>query len=103
MNLPLSEQYRIAAEAWVDREAAANVLEETKSAFLAEKKAGLGDIPDTHAERIVKASQEWRDFITAMCAARRAANHAKVRVEVLRMRFWEYNSAEATKRKEMGM
>ncbi len=103
MNLPLSEQYRIAAEAWVDKEAAANVLEETKSAYLAKEKADLGDIPDAHAERIVKASLGWLDYITSMCNARQAANHAKVRVEVLRMRFWEYNSQEATKRKELGM
>lgn len=103
MSLPLSEQFRIAAEAWSDKEAAANVLEQTKSAFLAKKKAELGDIPDAHSERIVKASLEWLDYITSMCNARQAANHARVRVEVIRMRFFEYNSQEANKRKEMGM
>ncbi len=103
MNLPLSEQYRIAAEAWVDKEAAANVLEETKSAFLAQEKVKLGDIPDAHSERIVKASMAWLDYITSITNARRAANLAKVRMDVIRMRFWEYNSHEATKRKEMGM
>ncbi len=87
----------------MDKEAAANVLEETKTAFLAKRKAELGDVTDAHAERVVKASLDWLDYITSMCNARQAANHARVRVEVIRMRFWEYNSHEANRRKEMGM
>lgn len=32
-NMPISEQFRVAAKAWVDLDSAASLLEETKSAF----------------------------------------------------------------------
>jgi hypothetical protein len=40
------------------------MYEETKSSILAQKKAELGDIPDNKAERMVKSSRFWMDFIT---------------------------------------
>lgn len=100
-NQPVSEQYRIAAKDWVAKDAAANMLEECKSAVLSQMMARLGDIPVSHAERTVKASDEWQDFVTKMVQAREAANLAKVRCEYLRMKFQEWNSESATKRAEM--
>jgi hypothetical protein len=100
-NQPLSEQYRTHAKAWVDRDAAANLLEELKSATLSERMAQLGEMPVAHAERIVKSSAEWRDYIEKMVAARKDANLAKVRLEYIRMKHSEYQSMEATKRAEM--
>ena len=47
---PLSEQFRVVAKRWVDLDAAANLLEETKSAVLAQKMAELGDMPVSKAE-----------------------------------------------------
>lgn len=100
-NQPLSEQYRAAAKSWVDRDAAANLLEELKSATLSERMAALGDIPVAHAERTVKSSPEWRDYIEKMVAARRDANLAKVRLEYIRMKHSEWISTDATRRAEM--
>lgn len=100
-NLPWSEQYRLAAKDWVGKESAASVLEETKSAVLSQKMAALGDMPVSRAELQVKASDEWHDYVLKMVKAREAANLAKVRLEYLRMKFNEWNSAEATKRAEM--
>lgn len=100
-NIPLSEQYRIAAKAWVELDSAASLLEETKSAVLAQRMNALGDIPVSHAERIVKGSPEWADFIDRMVRARTEANLAKVKLEWLRMRHSEWMSADATKRAEM--
>lgn len=97
----LSEEYRIAAKDWVEKDAAANLLEETKSAFLADMMADLGDIPVSHAERQVKASDEWHKFIEDMVGARKASNLAKVKMEWIRMRFSERQSSEATARAEM--
>jgi len=100
-NRPLSEQFRLAAKDWVDKDAAANLLEETKSAVLSQRMAALGDMPVSRAELIVKASPEWAEFVTQMVDARKAANLAKVRVEWIRMKHSEAQSFEATRRAEM--
>ena len=100
-NRPHSEIYREAALDWVDKDAAARMLEECKSAFLEKKKTDLGEMPDSHAERIVKASEEWRDYIKKMVNAKTAANRAKVQLNYIEMKGWEVRSVEATKRAEM--
>lgn len=100
-NLPFSDQFRTAAEDWADKEAAASLLEEAKSAFLAKRMADLGDIAVNKAERDVKASPEWTFYIETMCKARQTANTAKVQMEYCRMRFNEWNNEQANKRAEM--
>jgi hypothetical protein len=100
-NLPYSEQYRITAKKWVDAEAAASLLEDTKSAVLAEKMLALGDMPVSRAEMLVKGSQEWRGELLSITTARQAANLLKVQLEYLRMKFMEHQSANATARAEM--
>lgn len=100
-NLQPSEQYRIAAKDWVEKDSAARLLEETKSAVLSQRMKALGDMPATHAEREVRASEEWFDFIEKMVAARTAANLAKVKKEWCRMKFSEWISMDATRRAEM--
>lgn len=100
-NQLFSEQFRLAAKDWVEKEAAASMLEETKSAVLSQHMSRLGDIPVSHAERTVKASEEWMDFITKMVGAREAANLAKVKLEFIRMKYFEMAGHEASKRAEM--
>ena len=100
-EIPLSEQYRIIAKKWVDANSAASILEETKSAVLARKMLELGDMPVSKAEMNVKASDDWREFITGMVKAREKAALLKVQLEYIRMKFSEWQSLEATKRAEM--
>lgn len=100
-NIPLSEQFRLTAKRWVELDSAASLLEETKSAVLAQRMSALGDIPVSRAEMQVKASDEWSEFVTKMVKAREAANLSKVKLEWTRMRFSEQQSEEATKRAEM--
>lgn len=100
-NNLLSEQFRLAAKAWVDADAAASLLEELKSATLSQRMQELGDIPVNRAETTVKGSPEWHSYIGDMVKARKEANELKVKMEWLRMRFTEWNSEEATKRAEM--
>jgi len=99
-NKPWSEQFRIVAKQWVDADAAASILEDTKSAVLSERMQALGDIPVTKAEAIVKASPEWREHVEKTVNARRQSNRLKVQMEYLRMKFSEWQSHEATKRTE---
>jgi hypothetical protein len=100
-NQPISEEYRIVAKQWVDAEAAASMLEDTKSAVLAQKMAALGDMPVSRAEMQVKASDDWIDFVHSVIESRKKANLLKVQLEYIRMRSGEWQSAEATKRAEM--
>lgn len=100
-NLPISEQFRLVAKEWVDADSAARLLEETKTAVLAQRMKALGDMPAAHSEREVKASPEWADFIERMVKARTAANLKKVQLEYIRMQFSEAQSYDATKRAEM--
>lgn len=100
-NLPWSEQYRIVSKQWVDADAAATILEDTKSAVMSERMLALGEMAINKAEALVKASPEWRRHIEAIVNARRAANRLKVQLEYLRMKFQEWSSENANKRAEM--
>ena len=100
-EIPISEQYRVVAKSWVDADAAANLLEETKSAVLARMMLNCGDMPVSRAEMTSKGSNEWREFITKMVEARENAALLKVKQEYIRMRFHEWQSIEASKRAEM--
>lgn len=100
-NQPWSEQFRVVAKAWVDAEAAASLLEDTKSAILAERMSALGEMAVSKAEMTVKASPAWRDIINTISLARQAANRLKVQMEYIRMKFMEWQSENATKRAEM--
>jgi len=103
-NEPYSEQFRVVAKRWVDADAAATLLEDTKSALLSERVQNLirsePGMAINRAEAAVKASDEWKDWIGEMVDARKKANLLKVQMEYLRMKFTEWNSHEATKRTE---
>jgi len=104
LNLPYSEQFRVVAKQWVDADAAATLLEYTKSAILSERMQALirsePGLALNRAEASVKASEEWRDWVAGMVEARKKANLLKVQLEYLRMKFNEWQSHEATKRTE---
>lgn len=96
-----SEKFRLAAEEWVDRENAAQILEETKSLVMAQRQAQLGDIPVNRAEQTIKASPAWMEHVEKIVEARRVANLAKVKMEVEKMRFHENQGREANARAEL--
>lgn len=100
-NLPWAEQYRIVAKEYVALKSAADMLEESKSAVLAKRMAGLGDMPVSRAEMAVKASDEWADYIAKMVSAREQAELKRVQLEYIRMKFQEWSSHNATARAEM--
>lgn len=89
------------AKQWVEADAAANLLEESKSAVLARMISSQGDIPVNRAETNVKSSEDWDNYIKSMVEARRKAALLKVQLEYIRMQFSEWQSSEATKRAEM--
>jgi len=98
---PISEQWANAAKAWVDAEAAASLLEETKSAVLSQMMMQSTEKTVAAKEMSVKAGDAWRDHVEKMVTARRAANLAKVKKEFLWLKFSEWQSKEANHRAEM--
>jgi hypothetical protein len=90
------------APAWAD--AAASLQEELKTATFETIKSKLmvelGDMPENKAERLVKSSEEWKAYVTTMCANRAEASRRKVQLEYVRMRFCEQQSVEANQRHE---
>ena len=100
-NEPWSEVYRRAGYKWRDLEAAAQLLEETKSSLMAQKQTALGgDLPVNRAEQTVKASPDWMEHLRKIVEARKKANGAKIDLEYCRMKFNEWQSAEANHRIE---
>lgn len=97
-NEPWSDQWRRQALKANDLEAAASLLENTRSAILAQRKLALGDIADNRAEKIVKASAEWMDLNERMVEARSQANAAKIEAEWMRMKHYESQSERADER-----
>ena len=100
-EFPFSEQYRLAGEAWADKEAAAQLLEDTKTATLAQWVAELGDMPVNRAENIIKAEDRWTELIEDIVAARKVANLAKVHLKVAEMRYYEHQAKQANTRTEL--
>lgn len=99
-NRPFSEQFYEAAKDWAEKEAAADLLEQSKSSVMAQRQSMLGDMPVNRSEQMVKASPDWSEHVETIVSARREANLAKVKMDFLRMRFQEQMSVEANSRTE---
>lgn len=97
-NQPFSEQYARVAEAWAELNCAAALLEDCAGAVFSQIALKQTAPSNARAELLAKGSPEWREYQEQKVEARRKANLAKVQMEVLRMRFWEFQSREATER-----
>ena len=98
--MDISEQYRLEAKSWVELDAAANLLEECKSANLSQMMLATNADSVSKSEMLAKASPQWTEYVEKMVEARRQANLSKVKLEWIRMRFSEQQSQEATARAE---
>lgn len=99
-NQPISEKYRLQALEWVELDSAARMLEEGKSAFIAQQINLLGDISHAKADRIVRSSKAYSDYIKKMVQTKTIANRQKVELEFLKMQHMERTSEEANARSE---
>ena len=108
---PISEQFRIAGDEWVQIKKKRDLIKGLKDTMLARRKRELLEdarqagekMAKTDAEEIVKASTEWEQYIRGLVEADAETEAAWVRCEELQMRFSEWNSAEANARKERQM
>lgn len=102
---PISEQFRLVAKTWVDADAAARLLEETKSSVFSKTvlKMQTTASSNAQAEHMARASDDYQDHLTAMVKARDLANLRKVQMEYVRMQFTEWQMAAAASRDERRM
>lgn len=88
-----------AGDEWVDKNAAAEILEETKKTVIAEIMNGLNG-PASERERIALADSIYRLHLTNMVTARKDANRARVRYDSVRVLAEMRRTQESTRRAE---
>lgn len=96
------KQLTDAGEDWVDKQAAAELLEETKKSVLAEIMGGE-DGSMAARESAALASTAYRQHLRDMVDARREANRARVRYDSMKVLAEMRRSQESTRRAEIGM
>lgn len=92
-----------AGEDWTDKEAAAELLEETKKTVLAELTQGelAGSMADR--ERRALADPVFKLHLTNMVAARKEANRARVRYDSCKVLAELRRTEQSTRRAEMNL
>lgn len=88
---------------WADKDAAANLLEETKKSVLSKIKNETDAKSDASKETIALCHPEYLKHIETMVEARRIANKAKVRYDSAKTLAEMRRSEESTRRAEMTM
>lgn len=100
---PISEEFRIVAKAWCEADAAARLLEETKSSLLSKLVMASTEPSIGRAEHAARASSDYTEHIKEMCKAKSEANLRRVQMKFVEMRFSEWQSSDANARRERGM
>ena len=100
---PISEQFRVVAKQWVDADAAASLLEDTRQSVFSQLVLNSTDTSIARAEHTARASAPYREHIELQTEARRHANLLKVQMRFIEMKFSEWTSADANARREMQM
>jgi len=98
----LANDIRDAGSDWSDLDAAASLLEETKSVLLAELMSACPEgVALGTKEMRAKADPVFREHVKRMVEARRVANRARVRYHALQVLADLRRTAEASKRAEL--
>lgn len=88
---------------WVDKDAAANLLEETKKTVLAELMSKSVESTVAAREQVALASPEYRLHVTQMVSARKEANRAKVNYDAQKVLAELRRTEQSNYRAEMGL
>ena len=91
-----------AGEEWADRQAAADLLEETRKTVLAELMNSEGPgLSMAARESLALSSPTYKLHITNMVVARKEANKARMRYDAVKVLAEMRRSQESTRRAEM--
>jgi hypothetical protein len=97
----IRERLAQVGEEWADKDAAANLLEETKNSLLAELMNTANASSEAERKRIAQADPAFKLHLANMVTARKEANRARVRYETGKMWAELKRSVESTKRAEL--
>lgn len=92
-----------AGESWADREAAAQILEETRKPLLHKIGTESDQKAESARERVAYASADYDEHVHKMVDARQQANRAKVKYAAIQVLTELLRTRESTRRAEMGM
>lgn len=87
-------------DAWVDKNAAAELLEETKKTVLAEFICGYDSGPLAIREKRALSEPAYKLHIANMVAARKEANRARVKYDSMKVLAEMRRTQESTRRAE---
>lgn len=93
------QRLNAAGDDWVDKNAGAEILEETKKTVLAEIMAGFSG-STAERERCALADSAYRLHLVNMVKARKEANRARVRYDSVRVLAEMRRTQESTRRAE---
>jgi len=105
---PLSEQYRLAGELWVDakfkrdkiRGLKNTMLERLKRDAIEEAREAGNRMTNAEAERIIEMSTTWEEYILGLAEAERDTELAWIKCHEIELKYGEWQSQEANARKE---
>lgn len=101
----LAQQFLQHGSAWADKNAAAEMLEETRRTLRSQ--IALKFLPDagsvSKAEMMAEATTEYAQHVKDMVMARKAANTSRVQYDATRAFIDLIRSQESTKRAEMNL
>lgn len=106
MTFDVDKFYHSVVEAgndWSDKNAAADLLEETKKSVLAELSNQAAGASNAAKETLALADPVYRLHITHMVRARQEANRARVKYDAMKMLAELRRSQESTRRAEMSL
>ena len=104
MNLDSNRAYDAlirAGDDWADKNAAADLLEETKKSVLAKLKNEADAKSEAARESLALCHQDYRAHLESMVEARKQANRARVRYDAAKVLAEMRRSEESTRRAEM--
>lgn len=87
--------------AWADAEAGAALLEETRRSLVAELKLMTDEKSDAARETAALAAPAYRQHVELMVAARRTANHSKVKYDAVKVLAEARRTEAANRRAEI--
>jgi len=99
----IAEEYSKRGHVWADADSAYKALDEATKSVLAECMADAGDVSVAKAEMQGRVHPKYRAHLDAVDKARRAANRARVNVDVFTTWIELKRTEQATQRAQMGL
>ena len=94
------ERYRLACRAWVDKQKAADLLEDTSKIVFQEIASGIEASSEAAKNRLATISADWKDHMAKTTQAKHEAREARMAVKIREMEFSAWQSENANARNE---